>query len=1088
GSLSIVGRGLAMNIPEGLRSEVDTDLTLALSDDGPALSGGVTVLRGGFRQPLSLTSGLLAALRAPRMSALIDEEPSALDELALNARFTTAEDIVVTNNYADLELGADVALIGTLGRPSLAGRVQIREGGEIFLAGTTYEIESGAIDFTNPARVEPILTLTARTRVSDHDITLNLNGTPTDFRSGLSASPSASEADIISLLLTGRTLDEAGAAAGAIARERALGLVSGEALGAAGRVVGLDTLRLDVTGGRNVRFDSSLIATETDPGTRLTFGRNLSRDIQLIFSQSLNESGALTWIVNYTPRRNLELRAVVFDDNDRSYEFRHAVTFGPAAPAPAAARPPTTSAPPPPRVTAVEFSGTPRFDDAALLEQLEVTTGERFEFYLWQRDQDTLERFYHDRAYREVRILEGRIVADGTARLLYEIDAGPMTTLAVEGYTPPGRVRRELEAAWNQSVFDGFLLDELRTIVRRYLVVQGHVRAGVDAIVRVDTGDTKTIAVTVVPGIRSRVRRVVFTGQAGIDTDTLERELVAADLMVTAWLDPQPVANALTVLYRRSGWLDAEVRVGPAEFSGETATLPVRIVEGARFTISSVTLEGLDARPEAEARDVLGLTPGDDYSVAAIQAARLRLDANYRAAGFNTVRVGVATSVDRASGEAAVRIAVSEGPRQLLDSVAITGVYRTHPGVVERALQLTPGEAVNLESWFQARRRLYDSGVFRSVNIEAEPADDRPSPDPGDAEPIRARVTVEEWPAYRLRYGLQIADQNAPLDEVDSRTLRPGLTADLTRSNLLGRAATVGASVRYTQVEKAVRGFVSAPSMFGVPLTTNLYATLGRERLNDTDAPFSEFSDRKKITLEQRFSPAANLTVAYAYDFERNHTFEDLLPSDDPFEPIPSDVTVDVARMNTTGVWDTRDDLITPTRGWFHASSFEYAPAALGSDFRFVKYLAQQSFFHSLGRGVVIASAARLGLGRGFEQELIPSEQFTAGGGNSVRGYREDSLGPINFLGDPGGPALLIFNQELRFPVVGRFGGVAFFDAGNTFEAIRAIAISDLRMGLGLGLRVGTPFGLLRADYAARVRREASEPFGRWFFSIGHAF
>ncbi|MDP6608450.1 MAG: translocation/assembly module TamB domain-containing protein [Vicinamibacterales bacterium] len=1094
GSLSIVGRGLAMNIPEGLRSEVDADLTLELSDDRPALGGVVTVLRGGFRQPLSLTSGLLAALSAPRLTALIDEEPSALDELTLNARLTTAEDIVVTNNYADLELGADIALIGTIGQPALTGRVQIREGGEIFLAGTTYEIESGAIDFTNPVRVEPILTVTARTRVSDYDITLNLNGTPTDLRSGLSASPAASKADIISLLLTGRTLDEAGAATGAIARERALGLVSGEAFGAAGRAVGLDTLRLDVDGGRDVRFDSSLIATETDPGTRLTFGRNLSRDIQLIFSQSLSESGALTWIVNYTPRRNIELRAVVFDNNDRSYEFRHAVTFGAAAPAAGAARPPAPSAPPTLRVTAVEFSGTPRFDDAALLDQLDVTAGRPFEFYLWQRDQDTLERFYHDRAYREVRIRESRVVGDGTLRLLYEIDAGPMTTLAVEGYSLPGRLRRELEEAWNQSVFDGFLLDELRTIVRGHLAVQGYVRARVDAIVRVDTGDAKTIAVTIAPGIRSHTRQFVFTGQAGIDADTLERELAAADLTVSAWLDAEPVANALTVLYRRSGWLNAQVRVGPAEFSGATATLPVRIVEGARFTISSVTLEGLDARAETEAHNVLGLAPGDLYLTAEVQAARLRLDADYRAAGFNTVQVDLTASVDRASGEAAVRIAVSEGPRQLLDSIAVTGIYRTHPGVIDRALQLTPGEAVNLESWFEARRRLYDSGVFRSVNIEAEPADDTSLPGTNDIEAIRARVTVEEWPAYRLRYGVQLADENAPLDEVSSRSVRPGLTADLTRSNLLGRAATVGISTRYTRVERAVRGFVSTPSMFGLPLTTSLFASLGRESLSDDDDPLQVTADLSEATIEQRFRPVSNLTVAYAYDFERNHTFNEIVPIDDfGFAPIPFDLTEDIARLSTTGVWDTRDDLIAPKRGWFHSSSLEYATETLGSDVRFVKYLAQQSIFRSVGRGVVLASAFRLGLAKGFElagfeQQLIPTERFVAGGGNSVRGYRENSLGPIDFLGDVGGQALLIFNQEVRFPVAGRFGGVAFFDAGNSFERVHDLSISDLRMGVGFGLRVDTPFALLRADYGARLRREASEPFGRWFFSIGHAF
>ena len=1087
GSLSIAGRGLAMNVPDGLRSEVDADLTLSLSEDSTALDGSVTVLRGGFRDPLSLTTGLLAALRTPTVTARVEGEPSALDALTLDARLTTAEDILVANNYADLELGADVRLIGTLGQPALAGRVAIREGGEIFLSNNTYEIDSGVIDFTNPARIEPSLTLTARTRVSNHDITLNLNGTLDDFQSSLSSSPPAGEADIVSLLLTGRTLDEAGSAAGIVAREQALGLASADALGVAGRAVGLDTLRLDVTGGRDVRFDSSLVAAETDPGTRLTFGKNVSRDIQLVFSQSLKESGALTWIVNYAPRRDLELRGVVLDDNDRSYEFRHAVRFGDAPRTAAVGTDARVAAAELPRVSSVEFAGTMHFEDAVLRDQLDIAVGDRFEFYGWQRDQDRLERYYHDRGYREVRIRERRNEEEGAVRLVYEIDSGPIATLVIDGYDPPGDVRGALLDAWNRSVFDGFLLDELRAIVGRHLVAEGFLRAAVEAEVRSDAADAKTIAISIAPGPRSTSRRVVFSGHAGIDTGTLERQLTTSALTITAWLEPESAVDALTGLYRRSGWLAADVTVGPAEFDGETATLPIRIAEGPRFRISGVTIEGLGAREEADARDVLRLASGDLYTTAAVQTARLRLDASYRSVGFNAVRIDVSTLIDPAAGQAAVHVAVAEGPRQVLDSVAVTGLFRTHPGVVESALRLTPGEPLNLESWFQARRRLYDSGVFRSVNIETEPTDAARTPD--EDELVRARVTVEEWPAYQLRYGVQLADQNAPLDEVSSRTLRPGLSADLTRSNLLGRAATAGISTRYTKVERAVRGFLSTPSMFGIPLTTSLFASLGREKLSGKDALLPSTADRSQITIEQRFRPSANLTVAYAYDFERNHTFNDVLVFDDPFNPIPFDPTVDVARLNTTGVWDSRDDLIAPTRGWFHSSSFEYAPEALGSDVRFVKYLAQQSFFRSVGPGVVLASGFRLGLAKGFGQALIDSERFLAGGGNSVRGYREDSLGPTDFVGQVvGGQALLIFNQEVRFPVAGRFGGVAFFDAGNTFERVRDLSISDLRMGVGFGLRVDTPFALLRADYGARLRRRSGEPTGRWFFSIGHAF
>ena len=1092
GTLSVVGRGLAMNVPEGLRTEVDADLTVTRSAETTTLGGTLTLVRGDYRDPLSLTSGVLAALQAQAVAAEIEGAPGALDEWSLNARLVTAEDLVVDNNYANLELGADLQLVGTLAQPALAGRVTIREGGEVFLGRNTYEIDSGAIDFTNPRRIEPNLTLTARTRVSGHDITLNLNGTVDNFQSQLSASPAESEADIVSLLLTGRMLDEAGGAAGVIAREQALGLVSADALGAAGRVVGLDTLRLDTTGGRDVRFDSSLIATETDPGARLTFGKNVSRDVQLIFSQSLKETGSLTWIVNYAPRRGLQLRGIVLDDNDRSYEFRHAVSFGDAPRlADGPNRPRSTAEPPPRRVSAIEFTGAPVFDGPTLARELDIAAGDRFEFYGWQRDQDQLERFYHEHGYREVRIRARRIDdGDSTVRLEYEIDSGPQTALVVEGYDPPADLRRAMEAAWTRSVFDGFLLDELRTMTATHLTSRGFVQASVEAAVEADDPGNKTIVVSIAPGPRSASREFAFTGNTGIDRDQLEQQLAASGADITAWVDPRSAAEPLTALYRSQGWLRARVSVDPPTFTGETATLPIRIDEGPRSRISTVTVTGQTALSEPEVRDVLGLAPGSVYTPAALQAARRRLDSRYRTDGFNAATVSTTSVIDEPEGDVAVQVTIDEGARQVLDSIAVTGIFRTHPGVVERALQLTPGEPVNLESWFEARRRLYNSGVFRSVNIEAEPIDT--AQPPGDDEPVRARVTVEEWPAYQLRYGLQVADENAPLNEASGRTLRPGLSADLTRSNLLGRAATVGVSTRYNSVRRSARSFLTMPSLFGIPLTTSLFVSRDRERLNrDTALPL--VADVSTVTIEQRFRPGSNLVVAYSYNFERNHTFNEAPTSE--FEPIPFDLTADVTRLNTTALLDTRDDLVEPTRGWFHSSSFEGGvaradvPEEFGSGIRFVKYLAQQFYYRPIGHGVVLASAVRLGLARAFERELIPTDRFVAGGGNSVRGYREDSLGPTNFLGNViGGNALLIVNQEVRFPVVGQFGGVAFFDAGNAFASVRDLSLTDLRMSLGLGLRVQTPFALLRADYGARLRRRSGEPAGRWFFSIGHAF
>ena len=137
----------------------------------------------------------------------------------------------------------------------------------------------------------------------------------------------------------------------------------------------------------------------------------------------------------------------------------------------------------------------------------------------------------------------------------------------------------------------------------------------------------------------------------------------------------------------------------------------------------------------------------------------------------------------------------------------------------------------------------------------------------------------------------------------------------------------------------------------------------------------------------------------------------------------------------------------------------------------------------------MLASAFRVGAGRGFEQELIRSERFFAGGGTSVRGFDEDGLGPQSVLGGAvGGDALLVFNQELRVRPRRWLGAVFFFDAGNVFARASEMSFGDLEAGAGAGVRLISPFAILRVDFGVPLTSRNRQTRGLWYFGIGHTF
>jgi outer membrane protein insertion porin family len=512
--------------------------------------------------------------------------------------------------------------------------------------------------------------------------------------------------------------------------------------------------------------------------------------------------------------------------------------------------------------------------------------------------------------------------------------------------------------------------------------------------------------------------------------------------------------------------------------------LPIAITEGPQFHLDTVTFAGARTRSASALEQAFPLRAGQPLTRAAADDAVQALMSSYRSDGFNTVRVTLSSQATRGSGLVALTVSLDEGPRQVLADVAIEGVRRTRPGLVRTELQLEAGQPVNLAAWARARKRLYDTSVFRQVDIQAVPIAAPPSAAPPPAEqPMRARVTLDEWPPLRVRYGFEVEDTVTPASE--SRTLRPGVAADVSYRNVFGRAASTGLALRYTKDFEAARTLFTKPSFFGLPLISNIFLERSREHFGvSTDRPF--LTDKSTFTAEQRFNAGRRVQLAYSYSFERNHTFD---ANADPDNPLAIDITVNVARLTTTALVDTRDDLVNATRGRLFSATFEYGASALGSDLRFAKYFVQHNDYRAIGHGVVFATSGRLGLANGLGQELIPSERFYAGGGNSVRGFREDSLGPINVLGDPsGGNALLVLNGEARFPIVWRLRGVGFVDAGNAFAEISDLRFSELRVGTGLGLRVQTPFALLRFDLGMPVARRPGESRARWFFSIGQSF
>jgi outer membrane protein insertion porin family len=79
----------------------------------------------------------------------------------------------------------------------------------------------------------------------------------------------------------------------------------------------------------------------------------------------------------------------------------------------------------------------------------------------------------------------------------------------------------------------------------------------------------------------------------------------------------------------------------------------------------------------------------------------------------------------------------------------------------------------------------------------------------------------------------------------------------------------------------------------------------------------------------------------------------------------------------------------------------------------------------------------------------------------------------------------VVLNGECCFPIAGRVGGVVFVDSGRAWKETETVKADDLQTGVGVGIRLDTPLGMMRFDYGFPMGGDRK---GRFYFSFGQAF
>jgi outer membrane protein insertion porin family len=807
------------------------------------------------------------------------------------------------------------------------------------------------------------------------------------------------------------------------------------------------------------------------------------------------------------------------------------------------------------RVGTVHLINNTEFPDAEISSRLRMKAGTEITSAKIQSGTNRIRKFLIKRGHLSGRAAVRRSdyqAAKNTVDLSLDVSEGARVKVEVSGAKfSKGEIKR-LIPVYQEGAVDSDLLEEGKRNIRERLEREGYFDASVEYTTAMREVQTKTfrgqeqvITYTVERGSRHKLIGIEIAGNHYFDDELLSGRLqIYKAAFGSRGKFSRRILEADRVsmenLYRANGFPAATVAAEVNDnYQKKEGDLFIRFVvlEGVQTRVADLRLEGNQAFAQQELLGVIASSPGQPFSDFNVSTDRANVLALYFNEGFPQAtfewtveslddktstpppaagKLEDKSSETRAEKKVApipqksVRLIyrIHEGPQTHVRRVLITGYDHTKPGVIRREVQVKPAEPLREGKVVDSQRRLYNLGIFNRVTIAPQ--------NPSGTEPDKDIVVlVEEARRYTIAYGggfevQRLASTTNPTGgQVQAA---PRGIFEITKLNLTGRGDSLSLKLRGSTLQgRALLGY-GAPNAFADP-HLSFQATAAYEKTQNINT-FTE--SRYEGTVQMTDQLSSRTSILYRYSFRKILVSNLKIPSQEI--PLFQQPTL-VSQFSASWVRDTRDNPADASKGWLNSADFGVADTYIGSSASFLRFLYQNSSYHPIKRRFSFARSFRIGILSPYRDtisltfpaptstplpKLIPlPERFFAGGGTSLRGFALNQAGPRDAdTGFPvGGQALLVFNQEFRFPMrlpfVGtRLGGTLFYDGGNIYSKAGRTSLrwsspkpifdpasptqclynctNELNYfshTVGLGVRYATPVGPIRVDLGYQMNR-----------------
>ncbi len=551
------------------------------------------------------------------------------------------------------------------------------------------------------------------------------------------------------------------------------------------------------------------------------------------------------------------------------------------------------------------------------------------------------------------------------------------------------------------------------------------------------------------------------------DGDKYSKQRLSADL------------ETLRSKYLDTGYLNfnvdsTQVSIGPDK---KDIYITINVDEGNQYVLREIKLAGTFAVPEEELRQLIDVEVGEIFSRRQVVASTERISNRLGNDGYAFARVNPIPDVDEETKSVDLTFFIDQGKRVYVRRINISGNQYSRDEVFRRELRQMEGGWYSQAGVEGSRRRIQRLGFVEQVEIETVRV-------PGEDDVVDLDIVVSERLAGSFSIGAGLSDSQGAV-----------ITSSVSQDNFLGTGKQVSFSVNTSRVNTVFSLAYSDPyhTIDGVS------RGFGFSYLS-TDAEEADISDFDSDQFSLRGTYGIPLTevdrVGVTADIRRTEIDITDTGSSDEVREFLDENGDNFINLNVTAVYthDSRNRRVFGTSGFYQRARIEAAIPY--SELEYYKVDYENIWLIPLTKIFTFATRSEIGYGDSYgdTSDLPFFEKFRAGGTGSVRGFRDNTLGPQDSQDDAfGGNFVTTAGVQLYFPVPAiadprslRFG--IFADVGNVFEDFDDFESSELRGSLGLEVNLITGLGGVTFSFASPFNDDEEDETEFFQFEFGTSF